>query len=928
MKLLFTVALFALSFSLFSQKKVLDPSVYNDWKRLSNSIISDNGKFASYEIKPHRGDGYLYYLNTKSLTKDSIYRGKSARFIGNGNYLSFLITPGFDTLRTLELEKVKKDTWVRDTLAILNLSTNEITKIPDFLARTQAKKSAWFAYTVNSNGEAEKEKKKCRIFGRKKNVAEIESDGKLLTIENLETAQKLEFKNVTSFSFDEKGKLMFLVFHEKIDGKDNYTPAILTLIDGSLVKGNGSFSAFSSHRISESGDKIAFLASNDTVEKKKLFDLYLWSTSSSNFTLLADTTVLERFDNKTVSAFKKPTFSKNGSMIYFGIKERPEQDPEDTLIASEKVSLDLWHYEDDRLQPQQLLEKSRDEKKTTLLSYSMLFDKFSLLSNDTLDVYIDPKNKTKLELAVSNERYKGSYNWSYPWPSDYYIVNTMTGDSELLVENLGYGGSLSPNRKYFTFFNSKDQQHYILNIETKKKTCITCGSKANWSYDVNGMPHEASSQGVAGFTSEEKSILIYSEFDIYEYQIDTKSLVNITALQGAVNRTKFRLKKWSQDSVYFDWTTSYLTSYNKITKEEGVYSIATHGNHYDIEKLYESNHKILGITKAKNSDEVIFRQMSAIDYPDAQLSNTSFINPVKISNTNPQQSEYNWTTVESIYWTSYDSIPLEGLLYKPENFDSTKSYPLMVYFYELYSDDYHNHNAPRPTASIIFPTEYASAGYFVFIPDVRYKEGHPAQSAYDCILSGTDRVLEKYPCVDSSRMALQGQSWGGYQTAQLVTMTNRYKAAMAGAPVSNMFSAYGGIRWGSGLNRQFQYERTQSRIGKTIWEAPELYVENSPIFGVPNIETPLLIMHNDNDGAVPWYQGIEMFTAMKRLGKPVWMLNYNGDQHNLMRNANRMDLSIRMRQFFDHYLLDAPAPTWLKDGIPATLKGKDYRLGY
>jgi len=157
-------------------------------------------------------------------------------------------------------------------------------------------------------------------------------------------------------------------------------------------------------------------------------------------------------------------------------------------------------------------------------------------------------------------------------------------------------------------------------------------------------------------------------------------------------------------------------------------------------------------------------------------------------------------------------------------------------------------------------------------------------------------------------------------------MTERYAAAMAGAPVSNMFSAYGGIRWGSGYSRAFQYEHTQSRIGQTIWESPELYIENSPLFGIPNITTPLLIMHNDGDGAVPWYQGIEMFNGMKRLDKPVWMLNYNGDKHNLMRNANRVDLSIRMRQFFDYYLQGKPAPKWLIEGVPALDKGKNYGL--
>ena len=264
-------------------------------------------------------------------------------------------------------------------------------------------------------------------------------------------------------------------------------------------------------------------------------------------------------------------------------------------------------------------------------------------------------------------------------------------------------------------------------------------------------------------------------------------------------------------------------------------------------------------------------------------------------------------------------------MYLPEDFDSSKSYPLLVYYYELSSDRLHYYFAPKPSASTINPLEYASSGYIVFIPDIRYTApGKPASSAYNCIVSGTDHILKNYP-IDSTRMGLQGQSWGGYQTAQLITMTNKYAAAMAGAPVSNMFSAYGGIRWGSGLNRQFQYESTQSRIGKTIWEAPELYVENSPLFHLPNVQTPLLIMHNDEDGAVPWYQGIELFNGMRRLNKPCWMLTYNGDDHNLIKEANRVDLSIRMKQFFDHYLQGKPMPYWMKNGRPALEKGKELR---
>jgi len=295
----------------------------------------------------------------------------------------------------------------------------------------------------------------------------------------------------------------------------------------------------------------------------------------------------------------------------------------------------------------------------------------------------------------------------------------------------------------------------------------------------------------------------------------------------------------------------------------------------------------------------------------------------KVTSTNPQQKDYNWATVEFVEWKAYDSTALRGLLYKPEDFDPNKSYPMLVYFYETYQDNIHNYYPPKPTASIIYPTEYASSGYIVFIPDVRYEEGHPAKSAYNCIVSGTDYLVNKYSWIDSTRLGLQGQSWGGYQTAQLITMTNKYKAAMAGAPVSNMFSAYGGIRWGSGMSRMFQYERTQSRIGYTIWDRPDLYIENSPIFALPNVTTPLLIMHNDNDGAVPWYQGIEMFMGLRRLDKTVWLLNYNDDHHNLTKMPNKRDLSIRMKQFFNYYLLDADIPTWMKNGLPAVDKGID-----
>ncbi len=319
----------------------------------------------------------------------------------------------------------------------------------------------------------------------------------------------------------------------------------------------------------------------------------------------------------------------------------------------------------------------------------------------------------------------------------------------------------------------------------------------------------------------------------------------------------------------------------------------------------------------------IYRKGNFRDYPDIYVTDDRFRSPTRVSEVNPQAAKYLWGEAKLVNWTSLTGEKLNGILYTPENLDPAGKYPMLVYFYEKSSDQLYVHSVPAPSWSILNIPWCTSNGYVVFVPDITYRIGYPGQSAYDAVISGTKAMVDRFPFIDSTRMGIQGQSWGGYQVAYLVTRTNLFKAAMAGAPVSNMTSAYGGIRWSTGRSRMFQYEHTQSRLGATLWENPELYIENSPLFHVPDIQTPLLIMHNDSDGSVPWYQGIEFFTALRRLNKPAWMLSYNDEGHNLSKWPDRVDLSIRMMQFFDHYLKAKPEPEWMVQGIPASKKGVD-----
>jgi dipeptidyl aminopeptidase/acylaminoacyl peptidase len=261
-----------------------------------------------------------------------------------------------------------------------------------------------------------------------------------------------------------------------------------------------------------------------------------------------------------------------------------------------------------------------------------------------------------------------------------------------------------------------------------------------------------------------------------------------------------------------------------------------------------------------------------------------------------------------------DGVPLKAALYKPHDFDPTKQYPMLVYIYEGLSQNVHNFVEPRPGTSIN-AAYYVSNGYLVLMPDIVYTEGQPGQSALKCVLPAVDAVVGM-GVVDERRIGIQGHSWGGYQIAYMVTQTNRFRAVEAGAPVGNMTSAYAGIRWGSGLPRQFQYEQTQSRIGRPLYDAPHKYLENSPIFHINRVQTPMLILHNDQDDAVPWYQGIELYLALRRTGKEAYLFNYNGEFHGLRRRHNQKDFTVRMQQFFDHFLKDAPKPEWMVKGIP------------
>ncbi|HSM59833.1 MAG TPA: prolyl oligopeptidase family serine peptidase, partial [Longimicrobiales bacterium] len=247
-------------------------------------------------------------------------------------------------------------------------------------------------------------------------------------------------------------------------------------------------------------------------------------------------------------------------------------------------------------------------------------------------------------------------------------------------------------------------------------------------------------------------------------------------------------------------------------------------------------------------------------------------------------------------------------------------YPMIVYFYEKMSQRHHEFSRPvyddRPHMST-----WASNGYLVLMPDIVYDDGYPGSSALDDVTSAARRVID-LGYADPERIGLQGHSWGGYETSFILTQTDMFAAVVTGAPLTNLMSMNNILYKSSGAQNGPILQWSQGRMGDQPWDDLERWVSQSPVHHAPGIRTPFLILHGTEDGAVDWNQGLELYTAARRLGKEVILLSYPDEPHHLAKEANQKDFQVRMRQFFDHHLKGAEAPPWMTGGVPFLEKGR------
>ncbi len=914
------LALLLLALPAGAQKKPLDHSVYDSWQKVDTTVVSRDGNYVAYVVSPQEGDGTLYIRSRQGKTLE-IPRGYRLTLTPDERYALCLIKPLFKDTRQAKIKKKKAFEMPQDTLAVITLATGEIKKRAHVSSYRIGKKATdAFAYQSSDTALIPKKQRDKKDVGRPLIVCRLSSE-----IQDT-------FKYVSNYAFDKYGKTLAMTMNPK---KDSSSVAVFDVNSREVNKLKDDYRFHSLPVFNEEGSQLLYLVAKDTLSSGskhcELFSLSL-PKASKNFMSAKPHRLISLSDLGNLpkgwglNEHSAPYFSHDGKRIFAGVAQ--ELAPKDTtLVPFETAGLDLWRWDAPELPPMMNVNLKRDQRRTFLAVFDASSHRMIPLTQSKYDqVRLLNRGDVAYALSIDQTRTMVEKQWNGQNEEDIALVNMSNGSRQKIASGVFSRVSASPDGKYVIWFDLREQHWMIYDIATGNTRNLTSALGVNFWDEDDDHPLLPDPYGIAGWTKGDREVLVYDCFDIWKIPANGKGkAVCLTAGEGRKTNRSFRYENTKRDDEARFIAPSeeiLLKVFDRTTKENG-YAMVNVASPAAPRMLTFGGYTYSQIRRAEKADVYAYCKGNFENPMDVYETTDRFATQEKLTAINPQQKEYNWGTAELYHWTAYDGTALDGILYKPEDFDPTKKYPVMIYFYEKRSESLYSYVAPQPSWSTVNLAFYCSRGYVVFVPDIVYKkDGLPGEAAYNCICSGAEALKNQYSWIDGDNMAIQGQSWGGYQVAYLITRTNMFKAAGAGAPVSNMTSAYGGIRWESGMSRQFQYEQTQSRIGKNLWEAPELYLRNSCLFTLPNVQTPVLIMHNDADGAVPWYQGIEMFMGLRRLGKPAWMLQYNNEAHNLRERRNRKDLSIRLQQFFDHYLKGAPCPAWMKDGIPSLRKGQ------
>lgn len=861
---------------------------YDTWERLGWPTLSDDGSWVAYEVSLQNENDTL---RLRSTTTEKSYRfalGSNPQFSSDSKWAAFRI--GYTEKEREQMQQKKQPVEYKMKLLRLESGEEELFEgINRYQFSDDAKHLVMETYAPKDSKLKSKD----------------------IILRNLESGTTRNIGNVAEWAFNEKGDfLAYAVSAEKKRGNGVELFDLRSYQVQVLASDTSIFRQLSWEE--EEGEALVFLqAYPDTSFEEDNHRIHAFSGiyDDNPEHLTFDPARHEDFpDSMRIKETYQPIWSEDLQRIFVGIYEwepAPPKPKKENKKEEEKVpDMEIWHWQDDPIIPEQRKTFQRDKNFTYLSVWNIGSDRFIQLADEKArraDITGDHRHV----VLEDRTRYQPQYRLEH---ADYYLADAQTGKRNLVLENFptNYFYDASPDGKYLYYFLDKNWHTY--DTRSGDHVNLTEGLDTDfWNVRYDGPRDKLPPAGRAGWMKEDAELLIYDEYDIWAFRPDGSSHRKITS--GREQENIYRFVRTDYEETYIDPEQPvFFRIFGDKTKKSG-YVRMVNGKLTD--QVFEDR-LLSRLRKAKDADRYVYSKESYINSPDLFFADGSLKPSKQLSNTNPQQSEYAWGKTELIDFKNTDGKELQGVLHYPADYEPGKQYPMIVYIYEIRSNSLNNYVAPSNRRAYNL-THYVQNGYFVFQPDIVYKTNHPGESAVECVLPAVDEVVSR-GFIDPDRIGLMGHSWGGYQTAFLITQTDKFAAAVAGAPLTNMISMYNSIYWNTGTPDQQIFETSQGRLREPFWDLQEEYIANSPVFQARNITTPVLVTFGDEDGAVDWHQGIEMYITMRRLAKPMILLVYDGENHGLRKKENQIDYFNKVTAFFDHHLRGHEPEKWITEG--------------
>lgn len=902
-------------------RRSLTPADYGKWESLAfASQISPDGRWLAYPVDRVNEENELRITPLDRDTTLVVPYAQSPRFSRDGRWLAYAI--GVSAKERARLEKEKKPIHMR--LGLRNLVTGDTLSVADVAGFTFSDDSRYLTMRRYAPEGAGSRKQR----------------GVDLVVRDLAAGSETNFGNVAEYAWQPKGGLVAMLIDaegQAGNGVELFDPGSgrLRLLESKNARYEGL-----TWREDDDDLAVMRLRADDKRYKDSTYVVLAWRDVAGNrqaaFAFDPDSTPGFPADMRVVT-YAGIRWSDDARTLYFGIKERERakqeakdstatkdstaardtaKAPRDTAGAradrkpaadepDEPSTVQIWNAKDVDIYPEQKVRANQDRRRNHLIAWHLDDARFVRLGTElTEDVTLAKGDRWAIGTDRTPYERDGMFGPDY---QDLYRIDVATGDATLIMQKVQYTYGPSSAGRYLLYL-MKDH-YWTYDLATGKHTNVTAGLATTFVNVKDDHPVEQKPPfGTGGWTKDDRSVLLYDEYDVWEARPDGSGTKRLTV--GMTDSTRYRRVRLDPDEKYVDLAKPvYLSTTGDWSKRSG-YSRLAGGK---VERLVWEDASIGRLSKARDAEVYLYVAQDFNRSPNFFVAGPTLASARQVSHTNPFQREYRWGRSELIEYRNDWGERLQGALFYPADYEPGKRYPMIVYIYEIRSPSVHQYVVPSSRAAYD-PTVWTSQGYFVLQPDIVYRDRDPGRSAVAAIVPAVKRVLET-GMVDPKQVGLTGHSWGGYQTAFVVTQTDIFAAAVAGAPLTDLVSMYLSVYWNSGGTDARIFEISQGRMAVPFWDDIDAYIANSPVFHVERLHTPLLVAQGTEDGAVDFNQGVEYYNAARRAGKDFVFLVYEGENHSNAKKANQIDYHNRILEWFAHYLKGEPAPDWITKGV-------------